>query len=73
LDKRGILSKVQVLSSSGARDLDEAAVEAFQAAAPFPNPPAGIVEKDGMIRIRWDFVLESADNRPLNFKTQSDI
>lgn len=59
LDGHGTLIRVQVLSASGVIDLDEAAVEAFRAAAPFPNPPKGIVEKDGTIKIRWDFVLEA--------------
>ena len=59
LDEKGTLIRVQVLSASGLVDLDEAAVEAFRAAAPFPNPPKGIVEKDGTIKIRWDFVLEA--------------
>ena len=59
LDDRGTLIRVQVLSASGVVDLDEAAVEAFRAAAPFPNPPKGIVEEDGTIKIRWDFVLEA--------------
>lgn len=59
LNRQGQLVKVQVLSDSGIRDLDEAAIEAFQEAAPFPNPPAGIVEADGTIKIRWDFILEA--------------
>jgi TonB family protein len=59
LDDKGILKGVQVLSGSGVRDLDDAAVEAFRAAAPFPNPPKGIVESDGTIKIRWDFVLQA--------------
>ncbi len=58
LDSRGILMKVQVLENSGVKDLDDAAVEAFRAAAPFPNPPKGIADPDGTIKIRWDFVLE---------------
>ena len=58
LNDRGELVNVQVLGQSGIRDLDEAAVEAFRAAEPFPNPPKGMTEKDGKIRIRWDFVLE---------------
>lgn len=64
LDDKGILRNVQVIGESGVTDLDDAAVEAFRAAAPFPNPPKGIVEQDGYIRIRWDFILE-ADARPL--------
>ncbi len=61
LDKSGTLVRVQIIGASGLVDLDEAAVEAFRAAAPFPNPPKGIVEKDGLIRIRWDFVLEARE------------
>ncbi|MEK2689761.1 cell envelope integrity protein TolA [Bdellovibrio sp. GT3] len=59
LNDKGTLVNVQVMSDSGVRDLDEAAVEAFRAAAPFPNPPKGIIEGDGTVKIRWDFVLES--------------
>lgn len=59
LNQAGQLVKVQVLSNSGIRDLDEAAIEAFRAAAPFPNPPKGILETDGTIKIRWDFILEA--------------
>jgi len=59
LDSGGKLVKVQVLGASGVQDLDDAAIEAFQSAAPFPNPPKGIVEQDGTIKIRWDFILEA--------------
>ncbi|MDZ4678099.1 MAG: TonB family protein [Oligoflexia bacterium] len=59
LDNKGKLVRVQVLGASGLKDLDDAAIEAFQAAAPFPNPPSGIVEADGTIKIRWDFILEA--------------
>lgn len=59
LNDAGTLVKVQVIGESGVRDLDEAAVEAFRQAAPFPNPPKGMVENDGTIKIRWDFVVES--------------
>lgn len=59
LNDQGTLVRVQVMSDSGIHDLDDAAVEAFRAAAPFPNPPKGIVDSDGTVKIRWDFVLES--------------
>lgn len=59
LNDAGTLVKVQVIGESGVRDLDDAAVEAFRQAAPFPNPPKGMVEHDGTIKIRWDFVVES--------------
>lgn len=59
LDGNGELIKVEVLLQSGVADLDNAAVEAFRQAAPFPNPPKGMIESDGTIKIRWDFVLEA--------------
>ena len=59
LNQQGHLVKVQVMGESGLRDLDEAAIEAFESAAPFPNPPKGIIEQDGTIKIRWDFILEA--------------
>ncbi len=59
LNDSGSLIKVQVLGASGVRELDDAAVEAFRQAAPFPNPPKGLVDADGTIKIRWDFIVES--------------
>lgn len=70
LDENGSLINVQVIGESGVSDLDEAAVDAFRAAEPFPNPPNGIVENDGKIRIRWDFILEASQiSLPANRKT----
>lgn len=59
LNSAGNLVKVQVMGESGVRDLDDAAVEAFRQAAPFPNPPKGMMENDGTVKIRWDCVVES--------------
>ncbi len=59
LDRKGFLQHVQVKSGSGVEDLDDAAVEAFRAAAPFPNPPKGIVDPDGTVKINWDFIIEA--------------
>lgn len=59
LDENGKIKAVKVLEESGARDLDDAAVEAFNRAGPFPNPPKGLIDKDGLIKIRWDFILQS--------------
>jgi len=59
LNDKGNLVNVQLLAASGVRDLDDAAVEAFRSAAPFPNPPKGMIESDGNVRIRWDCVVES--------------
>lgn len=59
LNQEGVLVNVQLVSDSGVKDLDEAAIESFRSAAPFPNPPKGIVDPDGTVKIRWDFILES--------------
>lgn len=59
LDRYGKITAVKVLQKSGAHDLDEAAVGAFNDAGPFPDPPTGLVDKNGRIEIRWDFVLQS--------------
>lgn len=59
LDKTGKLKRIQVKNASGYNDLDDAAIEAFRAAAPFPNPPNGIVSSSGEVEIPWDFVLET--------------
>ncbi len=59
LNEKGTIIKIQVLNASGVRDLDDAAVEAFKAAAPFPNPPKGIMDRDGTVKIPWNFVIES--------------
>ena len=59
LNSEGVLVKARILGQSGVRDLDDIAVEAFRAAAPFPNPPKGIIESDGTVKIDWDFVIET--------------
>lgn len=63
LNEKGNLTKISKLSGSGFTEIDEAAIEAFQKAAPFPNPPQAMVEEDGFVRIRWDFIL-TADSGP---------
>lgn len=57
LNPQGNLVGIQVMGASGVRELDDAAVEAFKKAAPFPNPPKGMIDADGTIKVRWDFVL----------------
>jgi protein TonB len=59
LNKTGEIVRVEVVSESGTRDLDEAAVKAFNQAGPFPNPPKGIVDPNGEIQIPWQFVLKT--------------
>jgi len=58
LNAEGQLLKVLVIGNSGFRELDQAALEALKEAAPFKNPPKGMIDHDGLVRIRWDFVIE---------------
>lgn len=59
MNGQGEIVRVQMVSESGTRDLDEAAVRAFNRAGPFPNPPKGIVSVSGEIEIPWEFVLRT--------------
>ncbi len=56
MDGDGTILRVQVKNASGVRELDEAAVESFNKAGPFPNPPRGLVV-DGKATIEWGFVV----------------
>lgn len=58
LDSDGNIMNVQVQGSSGVKDLDDAAIESFNRAGPFPNPPTGMV-KNGSAEIKWGFVVRS--------------
>lgn len=66
LTSSGALEDIIVLKDSGVAFLDDAAVAAFEQAAPFPNPPDGLKDADGKIRFRFAFFLE-IDSRGLRF------
>lgn len=59
MNSEGIITKIQVENTSGLIDLDEVAVESFNKAGPFPNPPRGMVDIDGKVRVEWEFVLRT--------------
>jgi TonB family protein len=59
LTKTGALAKIVVVSSSGLPELDDEAVRAFHAAAPFVNPPGQLVNSDGLIVFAFGFYLEA--------------
>jgi protein TonB len=54
----GSLQDVYVLRNSGAAFLDDVALQAVREAQPFPNPPRGIADDDGIIRITYRFTLD---------------
>jgi TonB C terminal len=57
LDNDGKYMKGFIHHSSGEHPIDMTAIDAFQAAAPFPNPPKGLVEDDGFIHLHYNFLL----------------
>ncbi len=59
MNAQGEIIHVKVVNQSGTKDLDDAAVKAFNLAGPFPNPPQGIVDADGKIEIPWNFILKA--------------
>jgi protein TonB len=59
LNLKGDIVKIQVLEESGTMDLDQAAVNALNRAGPYPNPPKGLVDEMGLVKIRWDFMLKT--------------
>lgn len=58
LDNEGNIVHVEVHSTSGVREFDDAAIESFNKAGPFPNPPRGMI-KNGLAEIEWGFVVKS--------------
>lgn len=57
LNAAGALVKISVMSPSGVSELDEEAMHAFKAAAPFPNPPVELA-KNGLITFDFGFYVE---------------
>lgn len=58
LDEKGSILEMKIEGSSGIRELDQAAIESFNKAGPFPNPPKGLLV-GGRATIQWGFVVKS--------------
>jgi len=59
LNEQGAVMDIKVARSSGLDFLDQTAVEAFQKAQPFPNPPSGLVDSHGQISFSFGFYVET--------------
>lgn len=68
LDKTGHIQKISKIGHSGIEEIDDMAVQAFEKAAPFPNPPNGLMDPDGFVRINWDFILQTASAPTIQFR-----
>lgn len=51
LDARGELVRIEVVRPSGTDLLDDCVVRAFKYAAPFDNPPTGLLKSDGRVHL----------------------
>jgi protein TonB len=58
LNGKGEIVDIVVKSASGVKELDDAAIESFNQAGPFPNPPKGML-KNGKASIEWGFVVNT--------------
>lgn len=58
LDHEGEIIAIKVLGTSGIKELDDAAIESFNEAGPFPNPPKDLIV-DGQVTLEWGFVVKS--------------
>lgn len=56
LDQKGNIISIKLSNTCGIKELDDAAIESFHDAAPFLNPPQGLVV-DGKITLDWGFVV----------------
>jgi TonB family protein len=63
LSAKGDLNKIVVTSPCGVGDLDDEAVRAFRSAAPFPNPPKELVDKNDLITFAFSFYFEIGGSR----------
>ncbi len=58
MNAKGEIIHIKILGASGVKELDDAAIESFNQAGPFPNPPSELLV-DGKATIEWGFVVKS--------------
>lgn len=59
LNTDGSLKHLYVMKPSGATFLDDEAYEAIEQAAPFPNVPPGLMDRDdGLVKFTFHFIVE---------------
>lgn len=64
LNPDGSLHKVKTSKSSNVDYLDEEAIQAIRKAAPFPNPPPGMLNPDdGKLHVPFGFIVEMGKGR----------
>ncbi len=58
LNEVGEIVDINIKGASGIKELDDAAIESFNEAGPFPNPPKDLVQ-NGIVTIHWGFVVDT--------------
>jgi protein TonB len=58
MNETGEILEIVIKGTSGVKELDDAAIESFNDAGPFPNPPKGLI-KNGLVTIQWGFVVKT--------------
>ncbi len=63
IQRDGSILRTDLTGTSGYHELDRAALEAFRAAAPFPNPPKALMDGQSELSIDWSFVVVTAEDQ----------
>lgn len=67
LDAEGNLVEVRLLQASGVREFDEAVNTSWKKVGRFPNPPKGLLSKDGNVHTGWNFTVQVGKGTGFNF------
>jgi hypothetical protein len=67
LDREGNLKSLEILDPSRVAFLDRIVLESWNRVTRFPNPPTGLIEKDGTVRTLWSFTVEVGEGRAFQF------
>lgn len=57
LDSDGNFAGYEILKSSGIEAFDQAVPYSWQKLPRFPNPPRGLIGRDGFLHMRWSFTV----------------
>ena len=58
LKNDGSLHTYKIITPSGLKFMDKEAIKAVKYAQPFPNPPAGLLNEDGLLHFSFGFYFE---------------
>lgn len=68
LNADGSLDKIKLEKSCNVDYLDDEALRAIRSAAPFPNPPQGMLAEDGKLHVPFGFIVEMGKGRIFRYR-----